>query len=296
MEQTGQCNGASCCRHRQLGCAAGMLGCCILPEGMCHLSSIAFVCPACLCGAATGAASAGASAAASAAGVSCCRGCGSTLCTTFGPLSSRTPVRSRQVSTAAEAARESAGCAGATSAFSRCFLPGPQRGHARSAHARSADVSAALCYWSSITLPPTQPYATLVLPPPPPQLNPATPAMLPHPPTPAADYWEYARWRAGHRFFSSMASIFASQVCGGQAPHPVTPGSPPAPTHPTGNPPTPPHPTPQSLLQAVGVGAKRSLPAGGCLGLVESRGVGFHGVGFDVLGGSQAVAAPDSPT
>ena len=28
----------------------------------------------------------------------------------------------------------------------------------------------------------------------------------------AADYWGYARWRAWHRFFSSMSSIFATQV------------------------------------------------------------------------------------
>ncbi len=26
------------------------------------------------------------------------------------------------------------------------------------------------------------------------------------------DYWDYIRWRAGHRLFSSMAGIFATQV------------------------------------------------------------------------------------
>ena len=29
---------------------------------------------------------------------------------------------------------------------------------------------------------------------------------------PCADYWQYCRWRAWHRLFSSMGSIFATQV------------------------------------------------------------------------------------
>lgn len=57
------------------------------------------------------------------------------------------------------------------------------------------------------------------------------------------DYWEYIKWRASHRFFSSMASIFATQ----------------------------------SLLQAVGVGARRALPAAATINWVLKDGLGRLG-------------------
>lgn len=58
-----------------------------------------------------------------------------------------------------------------------------------------------------------------------------------------ADYWDYARYRALHRLFSSMSSIFATQ----------------------------------SLLQAVGVGARRSLPAAATINWVLKDGLGRLG-------------------
>ncbi|GAB4813666.1 hypothetical protein N2152v2_000712 [Parachlorella kessleri] len=58
-----------------------------------------------------------------------------------------------------------------------------------------------------------------------------------------SDYWEFARWKAVHRFFSSMSSVFATQ----------------------------------SLLRAVGVGAKRSLPAAAAINWVLKDGLGRLG-------------------
>lgn len=57
------------------------------------------------------------------------------------------------------------------------------------------------------------------------------------------DYWQYAQWRATHRLFSSMLSIFATQ----------------------------------SLLAAVGVGAQRSLPAAAAINWVLKDGLGRLG-------------------
>jgi glutamate N-acetyltransferase/amino-acid N-acetyltransferase len=68
-------------------------------------------------------------------------------------------------------------------------------------------------------------------------------AFLPNPKEVTSDYWENACWRACHRLFSSMASIFATQ----------------------------------SLLQAVGVGAKRSLPAAATINWVLKDGLGRLG-------------------
>lgn len=68
-------------------------------------------------------------------------------------------------------------------------------------------------------------------------------AFLPNPKEVTSDYWENAWWRACHRLFSSMASIFATQ----------------------------------SLLQAVGVGAKRSLPAAATINWVLKDGLGRLG-------------------
>jgi hypothetical protein len=36
-------------------------------------------------------------------------------------------------------------------------------------------------------------------------------AFLPNPSSVTPDYWHYARWRASHRLFSSMSSVFATQ-------------------------------------------------------------------------------------
>ncbi|KAK9813139.1 hypothetical protein WJX72_009670 [[Myrmecia] bisecta] len=57
------------------------------------------------------------------------------------------------------------------------------------------------------------------------------------------DYWDYARWRAAHRLFSSVLSIFATQ----------------------------------SLLQAVGVGARKTLPAAAAINWVLKDGLGRLG-------------------
>ncbi|KAK9841961.1 hypothetical protein WJX81_001250 [Elliptochloris bilobata] len=57
------------------------------------------------------------------------------------------------------------------------------------------------------------------------------------------DYWGYARWRAGHRLFSSMLQNFATQ----------------------------------SLLLAVGVGAQRSLPAAAAINWILKDGLGRLG-------------------
>jgi len=57
------------------------------------------------------------------------------------------------------------------------------------------------------------------------------------------DYWEYVKWRGCHRLFSSMSSIFATQ----------------------------------SLLLAVGVGAKRALPAAATINWVLKDGLGRLG-------------------
>lgn len=58
-----------------------------------------------------------------------------------------------------------------------------------------------------------------------------------------ADYWEYVKWRGWHRLFSSMVSIFSTQ----------------------------------SLLLAVGVGAKKTLPAAAGINWVLKDGLGRLG-------------------
>lgn len=68
-------------------------------------------------------------------------------------------------------------------------------------------------------------------------------AFFPHPDEVSPDYWDYVKYRACHRLFSSMSSIFATQ----------------------------------SLLQAVGVGAKRSLPAAATINWVLKDGLGRLG-------------------
>ncbi|KAI3433453.1 hypothetical protein D9Q98_003266 [Chlorella vulgaris] len=68
-------------------------------------------------------------------------------------------------------------------------------------------------------------------------------AFFPHPQEVSPDYWEYSKYRAWHRLFSSMSSIFATQ----------------------------------SLLQAVGVGARRSLPAAATINWVLKDGLGRLG-------------------
>ncbi|KAL4431071.1 hypothetical protein ABPG75_006327 [Micractinium tetrahymenae] len=68
-------------------------------------------------------------------------------------------------------------------------------------------------------------------------------AFFPHPDEVSPDYWDYVKYRAFHRLFSSMSSIFATQ----------------------------------SLLQAVGVGAKRSLPAAATINWVLKDGLGRLG-------------------
>lgn len=68
-------------------------------------------------------------------------------------------------------------------------------------------------------------------------------AFFPDPHNVTSDYWNYVRWRASHRLFSSMSSIFATQ----------------------------------SLLLAVGVGAKRSLPAAATINWVLKDGLGRLG-------------------
>lgn len=59
----------------------------------------------------------------------------------------------------------------------------------------------------------------------------------------SADYWEYVKWRGWHRLFSSMVSIFSTQ----------------------------------SLLLAVGVGAKKTLPAAAGINWVLKDGLGRLG-------------------
>jgi hypothetical protein len=68
-------------------------------------------------------------------------------------------------------------------------------------------------------------------------------AFFPNPEEVSPDYWDYAKYRAWHRLFSSMSTIFATQ----------------------------------SLLQAVGVGAKRSLPAAATINWVLKDGLGRLG-------------------
>lgn len=68
-------------------------------------------------------------------------------------------------------------------------------------------------------------------------------SFFPNPATVSEDYWENAFWRAAHRLFSSMSSIFATQ----------------------------------SLLQAVGIGAKKSLPAAATINWVLKDGLGKIG-------------------
>jgi len=57
------------------------------------------------------------------------------------------------------------------------------------------------------------------------------------------DYWEYVKWRAWHRLFSSMSSIFSTQ----------------------------------SLLLAIGIGAKKSLPSAAAINWVLKDGLGRLG-------------------
>ncbi len=59
----------------------------------------------------------------------------------------------------------------------------------------------------------------------------------------SVDYWEYVKWRGWHRLFSSMVSIFSTQ----------------------------------SLLLAVGVGAKKTLPAAAGINWVLKDGLGRLG-------------------
>lgn len=68
-------------------------------------------------------------------------------------------------------------------------------------------------------------------------------AFFPHPDEVTPDYWEWSKWRATHRIFSSMASVFGTQ----------------------------------SLLLAVGVGAKRTLPAAAAINWVLKDGLGRLG-------------------
>jgi len=68
-------------------------------------------------------------------------------------------------------------------------------------------------------------------------------AFFPDPADVTPDYWSYARWRAGHRLCSSMLTNFATQ----------------------------------SLLVAVGVGARRSLPAAAAANWLLKDGLGRLG-------------------
>ena len=68
-------------------------------------------------------------------------------------------------------------------------------------------------------------------------------AFFPDPADVTPDYWAYARWRAGHRLCSSMLTNFATQ----------------------------------SLLVAVGVGARRSLPAAAAANWLLKDGLGRLG-------------------
>ncbi len=68
-------------------------------------------------------------------------------------------------------------------------------------------------------------------------------AFFPNPHDVTPDYWGYAQWRAMHRVFSSMGGVFATQ----------------------------------SMLQAVGVGAQRSLPASAAINWVLKDGLGRLG-------------------
>ncbi len=68
-------------------------------------------------------------------------------------------------------------------------------------------------------------------------------SFFPHPDEVTPDYWEWCKWRAAHRIFSSMASVFGTQ----------------------------------SLLLAVGVGAKRTLPAAAAINWVLKDGLGRLG-------------------
>lgn len=68
-------------------------------------------------------------------------------------------------------------------------------------------------------------------------------AFFPNPHDVTPDYWGYAQWRALHRIFSSMSGVFATQ----------------------------------SMLQAVGVGAQRALPASAAINWVLKDGLGRLG-------------------
>jgi glutamate N-acetyltransferase/amino-acid N-acetyltransferase len=74
-------------------------------------------------------------------------------------------------------------------------------------------------------------------------LHGARSAFFPHPQEVTPDYWEWCKWRATHRIFSSMASVFGTQ----------------------------------SLLLAIGVGAKRTLPAAAAINWVLKDGLGRLG-------------------
>ena len=100
------------------------------------------------------------------------------------------------------------------------FFPNPDEvspgGAAPRCHAPVAspllEGPAELVAWRCTPLPPPPP------PPPPPQpfslLPPAPPSPPPLPPPPPlhTDYWDYSKYRAWHRLFSSMSSIFATQA------------------------------------------------------------------------------------
>lgn len=68
-------------------------------------------------------------------------------------------------------------------------------------------------------------------------------AFFPRPELVTPDYWEYVKWRGWHRLFSSMSSIFSTQ----------------------------------SLLLAVGVGARKTLPAAAGINWVLKDGLGRLG-------------------
>lgn len=68
-------------------------------------------------------------------------------------------------------------------------------------------------------------------------------AFFPNPSEVSPDYWEWCKWRAVHRMFSSMATVFGTQ----------------------------------SLLLAVGVGAKKTLPAAAAINWVLKDGLGRLG-------------------
>lgn len=114
-------------------------------------------------------------------------------CTTCTPPSSQTRRRCRQV--------------GDVSSAATAQYPWWRACQCGRWHAVAADVSAAVCCLPA-RLPncascchAVSPRVTLF------------PSLLSNPNAPA-DYWDYAKYRSWHRFFSSMSTIFATQVGG----------------------------------------------------------------------------------